>query len=276
MSTLAGHVEDGGARVAEFVRSAAVPHLEARRSCQENSCCRPHSHDAFSIGIIEAGTSVFAGPVSGSVRLEPGDVIVISAGQVHQCNPDEGSWRYQMIHMDQGWASTLAGTDRATALFSGVTVLRHPAVLDSCIAWADLIFAGRSADRIASGFAELVRELGGAAPECAVTGDTDPVLLDRLRPVLDRLQHDQSNPRLDELAVFVGLTKYELVRAVKRATGLAPLAWRQNARIQKARQLLRAGYPIADTAYELGFTDQSHFHRVFRAHVAASPGAYRA
>nr|WP_245581281.1 AraC family transcriptional regulator [Propionicicella superfundia] len=253
-----------------------MPHLEARRSCQENSCYRPHTHDAFSIGIIEAGTSVFAGPPSGSVRLEPGDVIVIAAGQVHQCNPDNGTWRYQMIHTDQDWAVPLAATDRAVALFSGVTVLRHLDLHHSAIAWTDLIFAGESAERIESGFRGLMNELGHAAPEYSVTGGTDLTLLDRLRPVLDRLRNDESNPSLDELSVLAGLTKYELVRAVKRATGLAPLAWRQNARIQRARQLLRDGHPIADTAHELGFTDQSHFHRVFRAHVAASPGTYRA
>lgn len=262
--------------MAEFVRSAALPHIEARRSCQENSCYRPHTHDAFSIGIIEAGTSVFAGPLSGSVRLEPGDVIVIAAGQVHQCNPDDGSWRYQMIHMDPDWASSLATTDRAAALFSGVTVLRHSALHHRSTAWGDLIFTSESAERIEGEFGALLELLSGAAPEHTVMNDTDTALLDRLRPVLDRLRDDESNPSLDELAAIAGLTKYQLVRAVKRATGLAPLAWRQNARIQKARQLLRDGHPIADTAHELGFTDQSHFHRVFRAHVAASPGAYRA
>lgn len=259
----------------EFVRHAALPHIEARRSCQENSCYRPHTHDAFSIGIIETGTSVFAGPPSGSVVLEPGDVIVIAAGQVHQCNPDDGSWRYQMIHMDQEWATALATTERAAALFSGITVLRRSDLHHGSRAWSDLIFAGASAMRVENGFRELVGELGDAAPEHTVMSDTDMQLLERLRPVLDRLQDDESNPSLAELAVLAGFTKYQLVRAVKRATGLAPLAWRQNARIAQARHMLRAGHPIADTAHELGFTDQSHFHRVFRAHVAASPGAYR-
>lgn len=262
--------------MAEFVRHPALAHLEARRSCQQNSCYRPHTHDAFSIGIIETGTSVFAGPLSGSVALEPGDVIIIAAAQVHQCNPDDGSWRYQMIHMDQDWASALATTDHAAALFSGVTVLRRSDLHRRASAWSDLIFAGAPTERIENGFRQLVDELGDAVPEHTVVGDADTQLLARLRPVLDRLRDDDANPGLDELAVLAGLTKYQLIRAVKRATGLAPLAWRQNARIARARSMLRAGRPIAATAHELGFTDQSHFHRVFRAHVAASPGAYRA
>lgn len=261
--------------MAEFVRHPALPHLEARRSCKENTCYRPHTHDAFSIGVIEAGTSVFAGPIGGSVRLEVGDVIVIASGQVHQCNPSDGFWRYQMIHMDQEWAFSLAATDRAAALFSGVTVLRHSDLHHLSRAWSHLIFAGAPAERIESGFRELLGELGDAAPKHTVVGDTDVQLIEFLRPVLDRLRNDESNPGLDELAVLVGLTKYQLVRAVKRATGLAPLAWRQNARIAQARRMLRAGHPIVETAHALGFTDQSHFHRVFRAHVAASPGTYQ-
>lgn len=211
----------------EFWRSTALPHLEARRSCQENPCYRPHAHESFSVGAIDVGTSVLTGPLDGKTRLEPGDVIVIPAGQVHACNPDRGRWLYQMIHTDQAWAAPLAPHQEASRLFDGVRVFRRPE------------------------------------------------LLTRLAPVMRRLRTDQSNPALTELAESVGMTKYQLIQAMRRATGLSPLAWRQNARVVMARQMLRDGQPIAETAHALGFTDQSHFHRVFRAHVAASPGSYR-
>lgn len=259
----------------EFVRSAALPHLEARRSCQEITCYRAHTHDAFSIGLIDEGTSVFAGSLGGSVRLEPGDVIVIPADQVHRCNPDDGSWRYQMIHMDQDWASAQATTQSATELFAGIAVLRRPDLHHQAAGWVGSVFSGATVRSVESGLRELLDVLGAATPEHSVASNDDPELLDRLAPVLQRLGEDETNPSLDELAQIVGLTKYQLVRAVKRATGLAPLAWRQNARVRRARRLLRAGHPIVDTAHELGFTDQSHFHRVFRAHVAAAPGGYR-
>ncbi|MDN6173766.1 MAG: AraC family transcriptional regulator [Yaniella sp.] len=260
----------------EFSRSTAIPHLEARRSCQENSCYRPHSHDAFSIGLIDEGLSVFTGPFGNSIRLRPLDVIVIAADQVHQCNPYSGRWLYRMIHMDQHWVADLSPNGAADGLLSGTTVLRRPDLHQLVTEWSDLIFADEPPERIESGFRALVGELGAAVPEQLVVSETDPVLLDRLRPVLSRLRFDESNPGLEELAELVDMTKYQLVRAVKSVTGLAPLAWRQNARIAQARHRLRNGDPIADTAHALGFTDQSHFHRVFRAHVATSPGSYRA
>ncbi|WP_176518330.1 AraC family transcriptional regulator, partial [Pseudomonas faucium] len=32
---------------------------------------------------------------------------------------------------------------------------------------------------------------------------------------------------------------------------------------------------LAEVAYRLGFADQSHFQRVFKAHVGVTPGQYR-
>lgn len=262
--------------MAEFRRSSALPHLEARRSCQEKHCYRPHFHDAFSIGLIDQGSSVFAGRLDGPIRLVVGDVIVIPAGQVHSCNPERGRWLYQMIHLDQAWAASLAAPGEDETLFGQISVVRRPDLPARIAALGDAIFADERRDVLKAGFAALLAELRAAPPTHVVAGDGDPELATRLQPVLDRLRHDDANPPLSELAGLVGMTTFQLVRAMRRATGLTPLAWRQNARIVAARHMLREGRPIADTAQALGFTDQSHFHRVFRAHVATSPGAYRA
>lgn len=259
----------------EFWRSTAVPHLEARRSCHENPCYRPHAHDAFSIGAIDAGTSVLTGPLDGKTRLEPGDVIIIPAGQVHACNPDQGHWRYQMIHMNPAWAASLTRHREPSRLSDGISVLREPELHAHVSEINDAIFTDEAPGLLEAQFAALFAEIEGAAPAHVVASETDPELLVRLAPVMHRLRTDESNPVLSELAAAVGMTKYQFVRAMRRATGLSPLAWRQNARVVRARRMLQAGRPIAETAHALGFTDQSHFHRVFRAHVAASPGTYR-
>lgn len=260
--------------MAEFARSTAVPHLESRRSCRQNRCYRAHAHDGFSIGLIEAGDSVLAGPLEGAIRLEPGDIALIPAGQVHACNPDLGAWRYQMTHLDQRWAADLAPRD-AHALFSGISVLRRDDLPGLVRETAEAVFEDAPRDRVEAAFAALLRELASASPAHRIAGRADAELLQRLAPAMRRLREDEANPPLAELAELVGMTKYRLVRSMRAATGLSPLAWRQNARIIRARRLLREGRPIADIAHDLRFADQSHFHRVFRAHVAASPGAYR-
>jgi len=46
----------------------------------------------------------------------------------------------------------------------------------------------------------------------------------------------------------------------------APLIQR---RIERAKQLLRTGQPIVDTALQFGFADQAHFTKRFKALVGA-------
>ena len=261
--------------MAEFWRSAAVTSLEARRSAQENSCYRQHLHDSLSIGVIDAGASAFAGPVGGAVRLEPGDVVIIPAGQVHACNPEQGRWLYRMIHLDQEWAASLMSPRVSAELLDGVSVLRDPALADAANALTDELFLDPPREQIQEGFCRFFAAAGDAPAAHRVRAMIDPQLRTRIEPVLQRLAEDEVAPRLEALGALVGMSSYQVVRAVKRVTGLSPIAWRQNARVMRARQLLREGESIADAANVLGSTDQSHFHRVFRAHVAASPGAYR-
>jgi AraC-like DNA-binding protein len=46
-------------------------------------------------------------------------------------------------------------------------------------------------------------------------------------------------------------------------------------RLNKARDLLRAGQTIADVAFEMGFADQSHLGRWFKRAFGITPGLYR-
>lgn len=260
--------------IAEFWRSPLHPQLEARRSCQENTCYRPHTHDRFSIGLIDSGSSSFTPPSGDPVRLFPGDVVLIPAGLAHACNPDRGRWRYRMVHADQGWLAGLP-TGAPGAIVEKVAIIRNRTVHRLTGAAIDLLFAGGDRRAIEGAFGHALSAAATVGSEPIAGPDVDPALIERLNPALHRLRHDVHNPALDELADLVGMSKFQLIRAMKRATGLSPLAWRHSERVTMARAMLRHGYSLADTAHELGFVDQSHLHRIFRAHVAAAPGAYR-
>lgn len=258
----------------EFWHSDRLPQVESRRSAQEVTCYRPHSHDRFAIGIIDAGTTAFAGASAEPVPLAAGDVVCIPAGHVHACNPVERRWRYQMILIDPDWLRDLLGPAVWRPLHAAITIVSDADVHARFSAANERLFtdedpAGAVADlRVA--FAACARADGVRT----IAPATDAELLARLRPVLDRLHAEPEHPALDELAAHVGMDKYQLIRTMKRATGLTPVAWHLNDRVVTARAMLREGRSLAETAHALGFVDQSHFHRVFRAHVAASPGAY--
>lgn len=80
---------------------------------------------------------------------------------------------------------------------------------------------------------------------------------------------------LDTLARIANIGRYQLIRGFRRHYGLTPHALQLDMRINLARLLLQRGRGATETAYDTGFADQSHFHRIFKSRVAATPAQYR-
>lgn len=79
-----------------------------------------------------------------------------------------------------------------------------------------------------------------------------------------------------EMAERARLSGRTFLRRFKAATGLAPLEYLQNLRIENARGLLeRTATPIAEIAWRVGYADVSAFTRIFRSTTGITPGAYR-
>jgi len=258
--------------VTEFARSTGLAGVEARRSCQSNSCYRHHTHAEFSVGRIESGASVLSGSVGQSTRLREGDVVVVPPEHVHACNPEGRLWRYRMVHLPRGvvrrWAPGLVD-------IRGIGIYRDSLVRREADALVDGVFADLPVPELGAEIRRAAFALSAVAPLVRLplqTSDPAPVVL---TPVLWTLANAPEIPSLTELAASLHMTPAQFARAVRRSTGMAPMAWRQDQRIRQARTMLRKGASIAQTAAELGFSDQSHFHRVFRKHVAATPGGYR-
>ncbi|AKT39546.1 helix-turn-helix domain-containing protein [Chondromyces crocatus] len=120
---------------------------------------------------------------------------------------------------------------------------------------------------------DLLR-LGTPQPEERSRGGLAPW---QLRRVTDYLRaHLSDNVRLEELATMTGLSQSQFSRAFKASTGSPPHRWQMNERILQAQQhLVQGSSSLAEIALATGFTEQSHFTRVFSRMVGASPGAYR-
>ena len=81
---------------------------------------------------------------------------------------------------------------------------------------------------------------------------------------------------LAQLAEACGLSPGHFSRAFKRSLGRTPHRWLVERRVAEAKRLLgETGMDLASIALETGFSDQSHFTRVFSAHAGVSPGAWR-
>ena len=64
------------------------------------------------------------------------------------------------------------------------------------------------------------------------------------------------------------------IRKYRREAGISPHAHVKAVQLDRARQKLARGEAIASVAADLGFADQSHLGRQFRAAFGTSPGRY--
>jgi AraC-like DNA-binding protein len=105
-----------------------------------------------------------------------------------------------------------------------------------------------------------------------------PAPIAHLRDVVERLSEDPSMTRVEQVCALAGLELRKLQRRFQDAVGVSPKWVLQRYRLHEAAaQLARADPPdMADLALQLGYFDQSHFARDFKAVVGRSPGAYAA
>ncbi|HKO51765.1 MAG TPA: AraC family transcriptional regulator [Polyangiaceae bacterium] len=91
-----------------------------------------------------------------------------------------------------------------------------------------------------------------------------------------KLIHSNQEKTLDLAALSreIGLSRFQVLRAFKRAYGLPPQAYQLCARIAQAQRLLRLGHRPAYVAAQLRFVDQSHFTRHFKRLLRVTPSEY--
>ena len=261
----------------EIWHDPALPYVESRRACHSRACYKAHSHPTFSIGAVDAGASHFTGAAEGRVRLMPGTLVLVPAQRVHACNPVTGqAWSYQMLHLDANWLRSLRLESGVGAGEPGAParIVRSKAMYRQFCALNALLFSGA---RLIEKEAALVAFIGdhdfSAHPQLMPAPALRPSLLREL--ITQAEAHDLAGVNLELLARQAGMGRYQLIRAFAAATGMTPHAYLLNARVNQARQLLRQGQALADIAYTLGFADQAHFQRVFKAHAGVTPGLYR-
>ena len=227
-----------------FWRSPLLPWVELRSTWQSRQAYKTHSHAQLSIGAIVEGQTrcVCNGE---TYLLSPGDLIVIPAHAPHSCNPVDGQPRsYHMLYIETDFQP-------APQILRSESLFRH-----YLQAIEDLS-------------PHVVETLLAALP----AGSVQPVTL---RPTSQQLQETflenlVAPPSLDALAHRFSLRKETLIRTFKQDTGLTPVTFLNNARIEFAKACLRDGADIADVGYQSGFADQSHFHKTFVSYTAATP-----
>ena len=99
----------------------------------------------------------------------------------------------------------------------------------------------------------------------------------KLARVLELIHGDlAADFSLAMLAQAAGLSEYYFLRLFKQSTGVTPHQYVLRQRIERAKDLLRAGeLGITEIAFSLGFANPAHFAHYFRRHTGFTPSEMR-
>lgn len=80
---------------------------------------------------------------------------------------------------------------------------------------------------------------------------------------------------IDKLCKIACMSRSKFYQQFKLAFGQSPATYQQQLRLKKARQLLQSGQQVSQICYELGFTNPSHFSRLFKRTFGVPPKHYK-
>jgi AraC-like DNA-binding protein len=89
------------------------------------------------------------------------------------------------------------------------------------------------------------------------------------------LEHLETPPVIKGLAVCANMSPTKLKRLFKQIFGNSIFSYYQQFRMKEAARLLKEEkLSVSDVGYQLGFTNLSHFSRVFNEHIGIKPKQY--
>ena len=235
-----------------------------------------HIHEEYALGRIESGALAFRYRGS-TVVATPGNLSLVQPGVAHDGGPamPEG-WRYRMLYLPVPALALVLPPGAPPPHF-------RPGVIEDTVLSDRLGRVHRLL--LETGVSTLAKEtrlLALLAAWIARHGDGHPAApVSRYEPRAVRLALEMLAAQfatdicLGDLAAATGLSPWHLARAVTRHTGLPPHAHLLEFRCRAARDQLAGDARLADIAANVGFADQSHLTRAFKARFGLPPGAWR-
>lgn len=252
----------------------SLPFLELRYS-NSNAHYKKHFHDTFSIGVNKEGRSIYENSDK-SYILDKNILTLINPLEVHSCNSCSDILNiYYMLYLDINWCMNiqkLINCEVKEFIKIPVHILEDKEFYESFINLCEFIFSDNSIldkeDELLKFFIKFFS---------LYLKNKELVIIDKkFKEILFYLDKNyKENISLNDLSNKFDLNPFYIIRLFKSQMNLTPHSYLLNTRINKAKEYLKKGYSIVDTALECGFFDQSHFHKNFLKIVAATPNEYR-
>ncbi|TIT78069.1 MAG: AraC family transcriptional regulator, partial [Mesorhizobium sp.] len=257
-------------RIVSAPGTAGLERIEARF---HGNAFELHRHDTYAIGVTLDGVQRFhyRGALQHSL---PGQVIVLHPDELHDGGAGtEDGLRYRILYLEP------------SLLLDCLNGLPLPFVRDAVVSdqalRGTLLSALAPLDEelddlfVADFIAQLARQLKRHAGQPAKP--TGTIAWRAAALARDYLEENAERAvRSDELEAITGLDRYALSRHFRATYSTSPHRFLVMRRLQRARRMIEAGEPLAETAVAAGFSDQSHFNRHFKKAFGLTPGRWAA
>ncbi len=236
-----------------------------------------HRHDTYAICLTTHGVQAF--DYRGSVEISrPGQVVVLHPDEIHDGYAGTpAGFGYRQLYVEPAliFEAVRVLRGRACSLpFVRTPVVTNPKLSGAVTAAFE---GGREPLAIDSLVVQLAEGLLDADPSCThvpVPQRLDAAMLQRAREFLDT--EKTRVVRSEELEAMTGLTRYDLARQFRVMYGTSPYRYLLMRRLRLAREQIAWGKPLSSVAVDVGFADQAHFSRMFKATFGLTPARYRA
>ena len=238
-----------------------------------------HVHEGYTIGVIEYGAQRFYRS-GGSHIADKNSIILVNADDVHTGeSATPNGWGYRAMyptpeHFRQISIDLYNGKN--TTPYFQSSVIKDPQLA----AQLRLIFSqvevnGSKLLMETLFYATLInltlRHSSTTSTPKDVSGSKQKLLL--VKEFLD--SYPEEDISLAQLAAISGLSQFHFIRQFKKHFDLAPHAYQIQARLKKAKYLLKLGVKSSQVAIDCGFHDQSHFIHHFKKALGTTPSRFQ-
>jgi AraC-like DNA-binding protein len=237
-----------------------------------------HSHEHFVIGLVEDGVQQYN--YRGANRTTPpGQVFFVNGGEPHTGEPAmKTGYLYRTLCIDPPVLRDLA---LAITGRSGSFYLTGDVVVDDPLSAAlgqlhRAVATNAGAMQCESFLLSAVRcllERHVENQQWIPAVKQEPCAVSQAREYIEA--HYADDVSLADLGAVTCRSPFHIARAFSKEMGLPPHAYLESVRIQRAKEMLRAGMSMVDTALAVGYPDQSHFTHRFRRITGITPGRWR-
>jgi AraC family transcriptional regulator len=256
---------------APIVRSRAIGEFVMTETRYAAGAVLPtHSHEQACLVVVLRGSFDERFESRGR-EGEPGMLIVRPEGERHSDAFGGDGGRCLNVEMAPAWLARVRAASPVLAESAALTGGTFPLLgrrLQEELAHADDASPLAIESLVLAILADGVRATKRAA-------SAPPVWLDRARELIHA--DPAAHITLADLGAAVGVHPVHLATTFRRFFGQTVAAYARALRVEQAcRALTSSDAPLADIALAAGFSDQSHFCRVFRRALRTTPTEFRA